>query len=119
MENTTQTHNDIEERCIYETLGCDKISAGLSMISGKWKLKLLYLIGYDEVIRYGELKRKCAPITDKMLSAQLKELEKDQLIIRKEYAEIPPRVEYSLSEKGLGLIPMFDELFQWMMKYEI
>jgi len=51
------------ESCKYEALGCDKICNALSMISGKWKLKLLYLIGYNEVIRYGELKRQATPIT--------------------------------------------------------
>ena len=89
------------------------------MISGKWKLKLLYLIGYNESIRYGELKRQATPITHKILSCGLKELEADGLIVRTEHPEIPPRVEYSLSEKGYGLLPMFDALFDWIMKYQV
>lgn len=119
MENANQSREAEETDCIYELLGPDRICEGLSMISGKWKLKLLYIVGYNEVIRYGEIKRQAAPITHKMLSTQLKELEINQLIIRKEYAQIPPKVEYSLSERGLGLIPMFDELFHWMIKYEV
>lgn len=118
MEKSYLTQNDTEE-CIYELLGADKIYESFAMISGKWKLKLLYIIGYHEVIRYGEIKRQAAPITHKMLSTQLKELERDQLIIRKEYAQIPPKVEYSLSEQGLGLLPMFNELFQWIIKYNV
>lgn len=107
-----------EECCKYETLGCDAICSGLAMISGKWKLKLLYLIGYYETIRYGELKKQAAPITHKMLSDQLKELERDGLITRTEYPEIPPHVEYALSQKGLDLIPMFDALYEWILKYQ-
>lgn len=109
--------NSDDEYCKYEDVGCDKICEGLSLISGKWKLKLLYLIGYHQVIRYGELKRLAAPITHKIISAQLKELEADGLIIRTEYPEIPPRVEYRLSEKGYDLLPVFDELFNWIVKY--
>ncbi|TYQ14635.1 UNVERIFIED_CONTAM: HxlR family transcriptional regulator [Acetivibrio alkalicellulosi] len=119
MENPVQLDAINEDYCIYELLGPDKISKGLWMISGKWKLKLLYIIGYNEVLRYGEIKRQAAPITHKMLSSQLKELERDQLIIRKEYAQIPPKVEYALSERGMGLIPMFNELFNWMLKYDV
>lgn len=117
MENTIFPVN--EDKCKYESIGCNKMSQALSIISGKWKLKLLYIIGYHETIRYGEIKRQAAPITHKMLSAQLKELESDGLIIRTEYPQIPPKVEYTLSEKGYGLLPMFDELYHWIIKFNI
>jgi DNA-binding HxlR family transcriptional regulator len=117
MENTICSVE--ENNCKYETIGCNKISQALSIISGKWKLKLLYIIGYYETIRYGEIKRQATPITHKMLSTQLKELESDGLIIRKEYPQIPPKVEYSLSEKGYGLLPMFDELYNWIIKFNL
>ena len=110
-------YNPEDDYCKYEEVGHDKICEGLSVISGKWKLKLLYLIGYNEVLRYGELKRQAKPITHKILSTQLKELEEDGLIIRKEYAEISPHVEYTLSKKGYDLLPVFDELFNWIVKY--
>lgn len=106
-----------EDFCKYDTIGCDQICDSLAIISGKWKLRLLYLIGCSEVIRYGELKRQATPITHKILSTNLKELEANGLIIRNEYLEIPPHVEYSLSEKGYDLLPMFDELCNWIMKY--
>lgn len=118
LETERYLQCDDGEYCKYEELGCDKICEGLAMISGKWKLKLLYLIGYYESIRYGELKKKAAPITHKMLAGQLKELEADGLITRTEYPEIPPHVEYALSQKGIDLIPMFDALFEWINKYK-
>lgn len=109
----------IEEECKYEALGCDRICNALSLISGKWKLKLLYLIGYYETIRYGELKRQASPITHKILSNELKALEKDGLIQRKEYPQIPPKVEYSLTQKGYGLLPLFDALYDWIIQYQL
>lgn len=108
-----------DDECKYEAIGCDKICQALSLLSGKWKLKILYYIGYHESIRYGELKRQVIPITHKMLSSQLKELESDGLIIRIEYPQIPPKVEYRLSEKGYGLVPMFDALYEWIIKYTL
>lgn len=116
IKNITQVE---ENDCKYEALGFHKFSEALTIISGKWKLKLLYIIGYHETLRYGEIKRLAAPITHKMLSTQLKELEADGLVIRREYPQIPPRVEYSLSDRGYGLLPVFDELYEWIIKFNI
>lgn len=69
-------------------------------------------MGY-EVLRYGELKRCIGQIGDKILNNQLKELEKDGIIIRKEYPQIPPRVEYRLSKRGLSLMPILEEMCKW------
>ena len=66
-----------------------------------------------EVVRYNELKKNIKTISHKTLSASLKELERDQLIIRKEYPQIPPKVEYSLSEKGKSLMEILDQLCVW------
>lgn len=85
----------------------------LSMLSGKWKMVILYLLSEDEVIRFNELRRQVGNITYKMLSDQLKELEADQLVIRKEYSQIPPKVEYSLSERGKSLMPVLDSMCNW------
>lgn len=85
----------------------------LSIIGGKWKMIIMFwLVEYD-VLRYGELKRCIAPISDKILNNQLKELEHDGIIIRKEYPQIPPKVEYSLSERGLSLMPILEEMCEW------
>lgn len=66
-----------------------------------------------EVLRYGELKRCIGQISDKILNNQLKELEKDGIIIRKEYPQIPLRVEYRLSKRGLSLMPILEEMCKW------
>lgn len=85
----------------------------LSMLRGKWRLVILYwLVEYD-CIRFNELQRKIGTITYKTLSTQLKEMEADGLIIRKEYPQIPPRVEYSLSEKGRSLYPLMEAMCAW------
>jgi Predicted transcriptional regulators len=85
----------------------------LSIISGKWKMRIIYELGCEETLRYGELKRNVSYITHKMLSTQLKELENDGIIKRKEYPQIPPKVEYSLTEKGRTLFPIVEEMCTW------
>lgn len=85
----------------------------MSLIDGKWKMHILFWLWKKQVLRYGELKRSLGTITHKMLSTQLKELEADNLIIRKEYPQVPPKVEYSLSEKGLTIMPVLQCLCKW------
>lgn len=85
----------------------------LSIISGKWKMVILYLLAEGGVVRFNELRRQIGQITYKMLSGQLKELEADSLIIRKEYPQIPPKVEYSLSEEGQSLMPILNAMCDW------
>lgn len=85
----------------------------LSMIGGKWRLIILYwLVEYDS-IRFNELYRKIGSITYKTLSTQLKQMEQDGLVIRKEYPQIPPKVEYSLSDKGRSLYPIMEAMCEW------
>lgn len=85
----------------------------MSLISGKHKMVILYcLMGYEPV-RFNEMKRYLGDITDKTLSSNLKELERDRLIQRKEYPQIPPKVEYSLSERGRSLMKVLDQLCIW------
>lgn len=88
----------------------------LSMIGGKWRLVILYWLVEYEKIRFNELQRKIGAITYKTLSSQLKEMEADGLIIRKEYPQIPPKVEYSLSTKGKSLYPIMEAMCQWGMQ---
>lgn len=85
----------------------------LSVISGKWKLEIIYLLSCLKVVRYNHLKRNIEGITHKMLSTQLKDLEKSGVIIRKEYPQIPPKVEYSLSPKGEELMPFIQLMCDW------
>ena len=85
----------------------------LSLISGKYKMIILYCLMEFETVRFNELKRYLKKISDKTLSANLKELEADRLIIRKEYPQIPPKVEYCLSERGNSLMKVLDQLCIW------
>lgn len=85
----------------------------LSLISGKYKMIILYCLMEFETVRFNEMRRYLKNISDKTLSANLKELEQDQLICRKEYPQIPPKVEYSLSERGRSLMKVLDELCIW------
>lgn len=87
--------------------------ATLKLISGKWKLRIIYELGCEVTLRYGELKRNIPFITHKMLSAQLRELENDGIIVRKEYPQIPPKVEYTLANKGHTLFPIIHEMCNW------
>lgn len=89
------------------------IEITLSIIGGKWKTIILWHLSNHEILRYGELKKSLNGITHKMLSKQLKELESDGLIDRKEYQQIPPKVEYSLTKRGQTMIPLLDTMCQW------
>lgn len=85
----------------------------LSLISGKHKMIILYCLMEFEVVRFNELKRYLKNVSDKTLSNNLKELEADRLIIRKEYPQIPPKVEYRLSDRGKSLMVVLDQLCVW------
>ena len=80
---------------------------------GKYKMVILYCLMEFEVVRFNELKRYLKKISDKTLSSNLKELEADQLIIRTEYPQIPPKVEYRLSKRGKSLMAVLDQLCIW------
>ena len=85
----------------------------MSLIQGKYKMFILYaLMGY-EVVRFNELKKYIGSISYKTLSVTLKELEADGLVHREEYPQIPPKVEYSLTERGKSLIPILDQMCTW------
>lgn len=85
----------------------------LSLISGKYKMVILYCLMEFEPVRFNELRRYLRNISDKTLSTNLKELEADELIIRTEYPQIPPKVEYMLSERGKSLMKVLDKLCTW------
>ena len=85
----------------------------MKILSGKYKMIILYWLEEFEIMRYSEIKRTLGNITHKMLSDTLKEMEADDLIIRKEYPQVPPKVEYSLSDKGKSLIPIIDAMCDW------
>lgn len=89
----------------------------LSIISGKWNLKIIYILACMGTVRYNILKKNIEGITHKMLSSQLKKLEQDDIIIRKEYPQVPPKVEYFLSVKGESLVPLLQSICDWGSEY--
>ena len=88
----------------------------LSLISGKHNMVILYCLMEFQTVRFNELKRYLKRISDKTLSVNLKELEADRLIVRTEYPQIPPKVEYRLSERGRSLMAVLDQLCTWGME---
>lgn len=89
----------------------------LSLISGKYKMIILYCLMEFQVVRYNALKRYIKTISHKSLSSALKDLERDGLIERREYLQIPPKVEYSLTDKGRSLMKILDQLCIWGEQY--
>lgn len=85
----------------------------LSLISGKYKMVILYCLMEYQPVRFNELQRYLKKISDKTLSQNLKELENDDLIHREVYPQIPPKVEYSLTERGASLMKVLDQLCVW------
>lgn len=98
------------EKANFEDTG---FSYTLSLISGKYKMVILYCLMEFKTVRFNELKRYLKKVSDKSLSQNLKELEANGLIARKVYPQIPPKVEYSLTEKGDSLMLVLDQLCVW------
>lgn len=90
---------------------------GLDIFGGKWKSRVICVLATQEVLRYSELRREMSNITDAVLASTLKELIADKIILRRSYDEIPPRVEYSLTEKGLSAVPILQSICQWSGMY--
>ncbi|AEG61011.1 winged helix-turn-helix transcriptional regulator [Desulforamulus ruminis] len=89
----------------------------LELIGGKWKALILWHLDNNRIMRYSELKRLHPKLTQKMLTQQLRELERDGLINRKVYAQVPPKVEYSLTPWGEKLKPVLSAMCQWGNQY--
>ncbi|MEC5143143.1 helix-turn-helix domain-containing protein [Chitinophaga sp. 212800010-3] len=93
------------------------LTFAVKAISGKWKLYILSLLSDGKVKRYGEFRNNFEHLTEKMLTSQLRELERDGIISRTVYPEVPPRVEYQLTELGKKLCKVFDVLYDWGVEY--
>lgn len=96
-----------------ETLEESGVGYTLSLIGGKYKMVILYWLYRQQVVRFNELQRLIGGASYKTLAATLKELERDELIVRTEYPQVPPKVEYRLSEIGQSLIPVLDAMCVW------
>ena len=106
----------LKERINLREINCEK-ELTLAVIGGKWKLIILWHLGLEGTKRFSELKKMIPQITQKMLTNQLRELEEDQLVERKVYAEVPPRVEYSLTAYGQSLMPVLRLMYDWGKQY--
>lgn len=93
------------------------MALGINILSGKWKLQILWLINTKGSVRFNELQRSLGHITTKTLTDQLKELEEQQIIKRFVYPEVPPKVEYSLTEIGETIKPVLKALCNWGTQY--
>ena len=93
------------------------MSMTLDIIGGKWKVVILHQLR-DGTLRFGQLRKQIPNITQKSLSQQLKALEKDGLVEREVYPEVPPRVEYTMTELGRALKPAMRELLEWGKRYK-
>ena len=92
---------------------CKTMSTLQKVLGGKWKLEILYYIAFYDIHRFGALRRQLGDITESSLTKQLRELEADGFLIRHDYKEIPPRVEYTLSELGMSFIDVIRYMKQW------
>jgi len=111
MNNDMSCNAKLPSDNIYETK-CPIIYA-LGIVGQKWKLPIMWYLFKNETTRYNELKRRVEGITNMMLTKSLRELEECMLIVRTQYETIPPKVEYSLTERGKALLPALDELYIW------
>ena len=107
MMNTEKRY--IAQECLKDT----GFSYTLSLINGKYKMTILYTLMEFGIVRFNEMKKYIGNISYKTLSSTLKELEADRLIHREEYPQIPPKVEYSLTERGKSLMPILDLMCDW------
>ena len=102
-----------EDKKYAEEFSACPVIYALNLIGGKWHLPVIWLLNKQAVLRYNEIKRRICGITNMMLTQTLKDLEEKGLVLRVQYPEVPPRVEYSLTEAGRDLLPALDELAQW------
>ena len=89
----------------------------ISMLQGKWKMQIIYELCIKSPMRFGELKKMLGNVTNTALTNALRELEENELIHREQFNEIPPHVEYSLTDKEKDLLPVFHAIANWGLKY--
>ena len=89
------------------------VEAALKLLEGRWKLVILFHLFGGKVLRYSDLERLIPNITQKMLGQQLRQMEADGIVARKAYPQVPPKVEYSLTEWGQALCPALDAILKW------
>lgn len=101
-----------EQKSYNQPYGCS-VEATVSVMGGRWKPVIIFHLIEHNCLRFGELRKSIGGITERMLTNQLRELEADSVVSRKVYAEVPPRVEYSLTEYGRTLEPIMVAMREW------
>ncbi len=104
-----QEETEISEDC--------QMYRALQTVGGKWRMVVMYQLSKRESFRFGELQKTLPKITKSMLSTALDDLEENGMVHREQFNEIPPRVEYSLTEKGRAFFPIFYDLYRWLSEY--
>jgi len=117
MDNSTNNDNQVYKKEIICDNGNCPVTATMNIIGGKWKIVLINRIYLESPARFGALRRSLKNISQSMLTAQLRELEEAGIIHRKIYAEVPPKVEYTLTELGMSLKPIIQAMSSWGKKY--
>lgn len=100
------------QKKLQEDIRCP-LEYGLKIFGGKWNSRIICVLAEKETLRYSEIRKEMCNITDAILTAALKELIADDIVNRKAYDEIPPRVEYSLTEKGKSVVPILQSICKW------
>lgn len=113
MEENFKEKSERQDYTSGDTFFSCHVERAANLINGKWKILILFKLSIHEFLRYSSLKKEVGSISEKMLIQQLKELEKDGLVIKKIYPVSPPKVEYYLTERGKGIIPVITELRNW------
>ena len=111
VETLLKTYDSIVEK-LEEDIRCP-LEYGLAIFGGKWKSRIICVLSANEKLRYSQIRKEMYNITDAVLSATLKDLMEDGIVDRKSYDEIPPRVEYSLTQKGKSVVPILQSICQW------
>ncbi|WP_025731573.1 MULTISPECIES: winged helix-turn-helix transcriptional regulator [Bacillaceae] len=104
--------DEVKEKIINGDYNCEK-ELTLSIISGKWKIVILWHLGVEGPHRFSDLQRLFPKISHKILTNQLRELMEDGIVHREVYPEVPPKVEYSMTELGMTLLPIVEMMYEW------
>lgn len=109
---TDSLRKEIHERLQQKDYHCEK-EYTLSVLSGKWKVVILWHLGVEGPYRFNELQKLFPRVSHKVLTGQLKELIEDGIVHREVYPDIPPKVEYSMTEVGMSLLPIVEMMYTW------
>ncbi|QEY35315.1 helix-turn-helix transcriptional regulator [Caproiciproducens galactitolivorans] len=105
------------ERALFpKDASSEPLEYALSIVGGKWKIRILWALRGGEDLRYGAIKQQIPSITDMMLSQSLRELTASGMIVRRQFQQIPPKVEYRITQNGLDLIPSLEQMYEWGLR---